>query len=291
MRSALIAVGCVLVLLACGSGSQGGPESSTLRIVVADAPVEIVAGSTLLVQVLVIGPGASAGVISSPDLPPFATLAGSLLTLSPTRAFEGDYPITLVATAGSNIASAVLHVRVSRPNAPPELSWVSMSDDDLSRSWNVCPGGWCTIAGLASVVVVVQDDDRDDVTVELELVPSGQPFTGEPTHSATIPSGNATATCGAAAPSACAAIPLPGLVPGSSYKFALRLRDALGATGVYPGWGSEAEWAGLPSGYSFVQGPCPADGPCACVPTGALTCTSGLDCCSGSCDRYWLRCF
>lgn len=276
MRS--MAVGVLCALAASGCGSDAGPEADRLRVVVADTPVEMLAGSTMLVQVLVLGPGAAEAVLSSPDLPAFATLAGSVLTLAPTRAFEGDHLITLVATAGASTVSAVLHVHVTRPNAPPQLVFVQMGDDDLTRSWNVCPGPRCTIGGLASAIAVVSDDDGDDVTVEVELAPADEPFAGVPTHSATVPS------------NASARVPLPGLAPGSAYRFVMRLRDALGASGVYPGWGSDSDWAGLPYGYPFVQGPCPADGPCACVPTGSLTCTADLDCCSGSCDIWAMRC-
>jgi hypothetical protein len=267
------AVALCAASLACGAPSTE-VGAGALRVVVDGAPLEVVAGTTTVVQILVMGDGAGSALISSPGLPAFATLTGARLTLAPTREHEGDYAIALVATAGSSEATASLDVRVSRPNTAPvaDENLVVMLDDGWSRNISTCPGQRCAIAGTPSVEVFVTDADGDPVTVELELVEAGQPFPGTATY----------ATTSAAFP---VDFPLPGLIPGTAYEFAIRARDAVGAWWASSPGGQWFEWPGR---YTFTQGPCSADTPCWCGPTGTY-CMANQDCCSGACSAAVCR--
>lgn len=272
-----------LALLLFGCGSPSGTSSTSLQLVVSDTPVELAAGETLRVKVLVIGDGSSSAVLSSPDLPPFATLQGTDLTLSPTRSHEGDYAFTLVATASTGTASAVFHLRVSRSNTPPRLlSAFSLWDGDRFRLPFVCPGPACTVSGIPGFVAFMRDDEGDDLTLELEVAPLGQPFTGVATHSITVPSGHDEAgVCQTA--DTCVRLQMPGLVAGSDYHFTVRLRDALGAWGGVSGPAPSDGWLFLPDGLAFEQGPCPSGATCRCVQR-AGPCFASSECCSGVCS-------
>src|SRR5438132_1028786 len=103
----------MVVLCGCGSPVERSDAQATkLQLLVTKDPLVVETDHTLMLQVLVIGEGADEATISSPDLPAFAKLQGAILTLSPSREYQGDYTLTLVATAGPSTSSARLHVSV-----------------------------------------------------------------------------------------------------------------------------------------------------------------------------------
>ena len=159
MKRIAAAVG-TLILAGCGPSGHQPAQEAQLQLVVSDTPITLQAGQTLALQLLVIGAGSEQATISSPDLPPFAVLQGSLLTLSPSRQYEGDYTLTLVATTQSSNASASLHVTVQRPETAPRLWFFSISGtsgDNLGGSTALDRCGrwtssiaWTTGAGPSS---------------------------------------------------------------------------------------------------------------------------------------------
>jgi hypothetical protein len=238
----------IVMLSSCGSPVQR-PEraqETTLQLVVAEDPLVVQTSTTLTVRLLVIGEGADEAKISSPDLPPFATLHGSMLTLSPGREYQGDYALTLVAAAGSNSTSARLQVSVIRFNTAPTLGYNLLGDSNgiylrMNMTDPSCNTVKCTLHGTPSVSIMLADADRDSVTVEVEVVPAGQPFSGYPTHRVTAPVGvDAAERCQSAGDPfhACIEVKLTGLADGQSYVYAMRVRDALGAIGLWERFGS-----------------------------------------------------
>jgi len=230
-----------IVAGACGGSSDPSrADRGALQFVMDARPVVLTTGESVVIQLLVIGQHASEAAISSADLPPFATLDGSRLTLAPTRAFQGDYSMTLVAESGSSNASATLHVSVQRDNTPPFLmlggfSWADANGGPYDSS------GPCTpeLHGTAAVHAFLGDAEGDSVTWEAEVVPKGQPFSGKPTQSVSAAVG-IVADCSAAHDPyhSCKGgryfyrdfeLPLEGLAIGTTYSVAIRLRDQLGA--------------------------------------------------------------
>jgi hypothetical protein len=222
------------------------------------------------------------------DLPAFAKLEGALLTLAPQRNDAGDYALTLTANAGRESASGDLRVHVLRFNTAPTWSPSTLLRvGSLSQSFGdsvsglgaryPCPDPtFCTAASDPYVALRACDAEGDGIVVELEVVPRGRPFENKPTFSASAPpvypppaSGNCPAVL----------VHMPGLIPGQSYEYAVRVRDELGAVGGV---------AGAPDGWyvnpqlGFDQGPCTTS-QCAGYGT-AEGCWVDLDCRSGVCD-------
>jgi len=249
----------MLAFAGCGSSSHdaGSTQKTRFKLVVSDTPIVLQAGHSLALQLLVVGAGSDEATISSPDLPQFATLQGGLLTLSPGREYEGDYDLTLVAEAAASTASAVLHVTVTRHNTPPAIEGGTFMGDASGLADSFCASfGTCTLHGVASIYVNVKDAEGDLVTVDVEVVQSGQAFSGIPTHSVTAPVGvdHADGSCGSAydAFHACIQVPLRDLATGRGYAFAIRLRDALGATATYAcPYPTLNEWLRSP-GFRFI---------------------------------------
>src|SRR3954470_11932018 len=252
---------------ACGGSSNPGTNTDRqpLQLVIDEKPMGLTTGESIVIQLLVIGQDASDATISSPDLPPFATLAGSRLTLAPGRAFQGDYSLTLIAKAGSSSASATLHVTVVRDNSAPVVGAAGFTWGDNTA--NLYPM-YCIpheLHGTASLYAFVGDADGDSVTWDAEVVPEGQPFSGRPTHSLTAPVGvDHAERCGGAYDRfhACFQLRFDGLAPGS-YSVAMRVRDALGAPATrLPGGLGRPEqqengdgWWTSPNCYAFTLVP------------------------------------
>src|SRR5438874_4490925 len=184
----------LVVATGCGRESTRVP-ASRLELVVPDTAIDMQGGQTREIQLLVVGHKAEQAMFSA-ELPPFARLVGSLLTLSPTRADAGQYGLTVTATVGNESASATMQVVVRSPNTPP--SWrmnpfgggIGLGDDlgiyGSPPSMGGCPGPSCKLKGLPSIYASPVCDSEDDlVTVDVEIVPLGQPFTKTPTHSRT----------------------------------------------------------------------------------------------------------
>jgi len=228
---------------------------------------------------------------SAAALPSFATLQGPLLTLSPARADAGEYDVTVIASAGQESASASVHLVVSRTNTAPRLSgwsppgWTWMRDDRGLHDGTICPGPYCTAYGTPSLAISACDDDGDAVNFEVEVVPRGQPFTGNATYSARSPRSAApgagqtspTPNCGGVT------VALTGLSSEQWYQFAVRISDEFGATPTFTaGTGDAHGWMHAPSDWYFEQGPCTAT-TCACLPAGSFA-EQDYQCCSGASD-------
>src|SRR5437867_2785571 len=185
MKRIAAAVG-TLILAGCGPSGHQPAQEAQLQLVVSDTPITLQAGQTLALQLLVIGAGSEQATISSPDLPPFAVLQGSLLTLSPSRQYEGDYTLTLVATTQSSNASASLHVTVQRPETAPRLWFFSISGTSGDNLGGFCLDfSNCILYGTPIISLSAADDEGDPVTWDVELVPSDQPLSGSPTQTVT----------------------------------------------------------------------------------------------------------
>src|SRR5438046_1684103 len=113
-------VGLLLAAAACGRDS-GPSRMSSLQLVVPAGAIEMQGGETRQIQLLVLGVYNDQVTLSG-QLPTFASISGSMLTLAPTRADAGDYPMTVTATASGDSTSAELRVIVSVPNTPP--NWI-----------------------------------------------------------------------------------------------------------------------------------------------------------------------
>jgi hypothetical protein len=236
---------------ACGGSSNAGTNTDRepLQLVVDEKPIVVSTGQSLVVQLFVIGHDAAGAVITSPDLPAFATIDASRLTLSPDRNFIGNYAITLVAKSGESSASATLHVSVDRDNSPPTVGAPNWGDDRGVFDMPLCSPDF---HGILAMSVAVTDAEHDDVTMEAEVVPKGQAFTGEATHALTATMGvNHARFCITSDPfSSCIELPFTGLANGMTYSFAMRFRDQFGAAAtrvagaqeIGDGWFTQRCW-------------------------------------------------
>jgi hypothetical protein len=161
--------------------------------------------------------------------------------------------LTLVATADSSTTSAVLHVTVIRDNTAPTMTPLLMvvgNDQDQAVYRFGLPVGPCIVHDVSSISLFVQDAEGDDVTVDVEAVVAGEPFSGTPTASMTAPMGiRQSSYC---------QVKLPTLVAGHTYQFALRVRDALGATSTLDDWGPSSSATPVAGHDGWVTGADPA---------------------------------
>ncbi|MFL5418484.1 MAG: hypothetical protein ACJ78Y_20960, partial [Myxococcales bacterium] len=177
-------------------------------------------------------------------------------------------------------ASTTLDVAVVRPNTAPSLS-IFFADEALHDS-GTCPSPeWCTAVGTPYISVGTRDRDGDAIIVDLEIVRRGDPFSGTPTYSQTVP---------AAKPSQQSPLfPLEGLTAGQSYDFAVRACDEFGscASPAELSTVSGGQGIALANGWvtastlGFEQGPCADEQHCACKPSGTWAMAKD-DCCSGT---------
>jgi hypothetical protein len=254
----------LIAAVGCGSGTARW-QSASLELVMPATPIEIAGGHTREIQILVIGAPAEEVTLSA-ELPSFATLVGSLLTLAPQRADAGNYQLTITATAGAQSTSSELYVTVSAPNSPPSWSsrdvMLGSGDDGVFSNPPgpggtlppmICPSHNCVLANPISVFVArICDADGDSVTVDVEVILLGAGFTKTPTHTVSGQVGRPqTAYCQDGDPNcSCFQLPLGDLAPDTSYEFAVRIMDEHGALasfrqaydGTMPGDG----WVHLP---------------------------------------------
>jgi hypothetical protein len=227
MRTAVAVALTSIALAGCGSGASD-PGAERLALLVAPEPIAIKAPTTVLVQIVVLGANGEAVSVEAQGLPGFASLSGSVVTLSPALADAGDYAILLTATAGRRQDSATLRLHVTRDNTAPMWAPVPMMQD-ASRSIRDFDG--VTIAGTPYLDVEVCDRDGDAMTLHAEFVPAGAPFTGVATHTfAAIPSQWLSDRGCAFVFAPISDLPVPG-----TYDFRLLVVDALGAEDPY-GW-------------------------------------------------------
>lgn len=238
-----------LTLASCGLSGHQDAQETQLQLLVSDMPITMQAGQTLALQLLVIGAGSEQATISSPDLPPFATLQGSRLTLSPSRQYEGDYTLTLVASTQSSTASASLRLTVQRPETAPRPQVFFLSATNGDNLGGFCLDlPTCVLYGTPIFYLSAVDDEGDPVTWDIELVSSEQPFSGSPTQTLTQP-----VTRPPYPPEV--QMPFSGLTVGQSYSFAVRCRDGLGAACSWSSGRSSGQDGWLRGTYGFVQGP------------------------------------
>lgn len=228
------------LLVGCGSSGDSGDEVQPgvpLQLLVSAEPIEIQVATTVLVQVLVVGADGLPVSISAADLPSFASLSGAVLTLSPKLADLGEYDLSLTATAGAQQDSATLRLRVTPPtreNTPPMWGPVPMMwDEAKTMPW---PTQGAVISGTPYLSLNLHDAEFDSMTLDVEIVPNGQLFTNVPTHSFEYE-----------APSGVAVVfqPITGLAVGGTYRYQLRVTDALGMVDPY-GWVSFGTFSLVP---------------------------------------------
>ncbi|MFL5311580.1 MAG: hypothetical protein ACJ79H_14110 [Myxococcales bacterium] len=258
-RSILVVL---VAAVGCGSGN-GRTYRAGLELVAPDTPIEMQGGQTREIQLMVVGTQSEQATFSA-DLPPFAKLTGSLLTLSPKRADEGQYELTVTALAGDESARAKMQVVVRSPNTAP--SWdpfgaggILLGDDagiyGPGPMMGGCPGASCELHGVPAIYASVCDSEDDVVTVDVEIVPLGRPFTKTASHSRTGQAGvsNSGPRCATGdAHCSCFEIPATGLAPGAAYAFAVRVSDARGAVATRPD--APDGWVGQPF-FQFKTAP------------------------------------
>lgn len=213
----------------CGGGNLGEQQPAHLQLVVEDAPLTLTAPTSVLIQLLVIGDDGGPVSITSPGAPTFASLSGTRLTLTPTRADAGSYDIRLVATSATQEADATLHVEVTRTNTGPmwlPIPTIEGTDTDPSER---------PVVQQAAMYALVCDNEGDNITLEVEVVPAGAVFKRVPTTSQFIDFA-VTPPLSYELPMICGEfrVPLTGLAPGD-YDVAIHAVDALGLEDPY-GW-------------------------------------------------------
>jgi hypothetical protein len=207
-----------VALAGCGSSGPGGQQ---FALAVPDQPIMLMAPTTLVVQLVVLGAHGRSVTITSANLPGFAMLTGETLTLSPGYKDAGDYAIALTATAGTDSDTGTLNLHITRSNTPP--MW--LPDPVVTSGSSAAP---------AFVDAVVCDMEGDDITLEVDVAPSGM-LDGIADYQSVV-SFAMTPPLSYELPNFCAdfRIPFPGLAPGT-YDCALRAHDSLGAYDPY-GW-------------------------------------------------------
>lgn len=286
-----------VVLLSC-SGSPPNPvpvpvpeaELERLALQVPGEAVELMAGDSLLVQLLVVGDAAGTATIAAAQLPPFATLDGSRVRLAPSRAVApGTYQVALTASAGGETATAAFDVEISRFNVNPEMTfqWWSDGDEDKYTCRIHTPligdrlytAADCRFDGDPKVQFDFKDSDRDPVEVEFEFAANGV-FTGVATHRLTLPAspGNDYVS---------GSLVITGLQNGTTYRVAMRACDVAGGC-----WQIlRPERASLGDGWTDVgeiKKGCEAGATCG-LPAGG-GCSASSDCVSRSCDFSASQC-
>lgn len=298
----------VAAAIACGTGSSGSrlrlQFSSSNAIDGSSSQLQMQAGETTTIVLMAVGADGPV-TFSGSDFPPFASLQGPLLTLAPGRPDAGSYTLRFVAQSGQESANAVLSLEVSRFNTPPDAELWSMAEGasgmgqpgfaERDPMVGTCPGPQSCTVLYPWLYFFLSDAEGDGISVEVEVVPRGHPFTKAPTFSAHV---DGSYPGYAASHSAGLFLPMFGLTPEISYDFAYRVRDDFGAIsgyrGHYPGVVSGPDGWILSPLFGFDQGPCTTR-QCACLPSTSPygvhpRCQLDLDCCSGVCDAATSTC-
>src|SRR6266446_9269861 len=163
----------LLVAIMIAACSGGADEQLELQIAVPahftvngdPTSIYMQAGDKLVVALVAIGAKQKAVVFSGDALPPFATLDGQLLTLSPTRSQAGDYSLKLSATAGSEKITTTLRLSVGRYNSPPEWNgFLDMGDEQNGARIYTCPSSLiCTIGRNPWIHMYACDPEGDRI--------------------------------------------------------------------------------------------------------------------------------
>ncbi len=272
-------VAACFAALACGPATNGQNQQQ-FQLQLASDHVDLEAGQSVLIELMVIGTAGRPVSITSPDLPSFAVLVGNELRIVTARADRGSYPITLVATSGADSSSTVLMVNVAWTNSPPTWDVTAMSGlwdfgylklfcGDISHPCRFDHIPYFSFSGL--------DADGDAIVCDLELVEidaAGTPhFTGQPTLTLTT---------------AASDVFFDTAATGKPYALALRLRDSLGSTWTQFAGTTRDLGNGWVSWGAFRFGPPMSDD--ACIAAGELPgafCGAPSDCCSDKCSNNW----
>jgi hypothetical protein len=257
--------------------------SSSLALSVGD-PVTVQAGDTLLIEVVVVGADGRGVTLSAPDLPSFVTLTGSQFRLAPDRSVApGEYDVTVVATAGSETASATLSITVKRFNTAPVLGMIDFFEDghekcacDYSFELNAND---CRFASDPVLTGGASDDENDDVVFDFEFRDAGEPLSGIPDYSIRAPPNHQPT----------AFQQTVTLAPGGIYTMAFRVCDVLGACITADSFSASGAFfhraTDLDAGWILLGTIGRSPAPSSCTP-GVLgsACSANGDCCSGVCD-------
>ena len=239
---------------------------------------------------LAVGAKSSKLTFTSKNLPAFATLQQSILTLSPGATDGGTYHFSISVNNDGNSASSEFALTVVHPADPPVWSQdlLPFLNDDIGQRYFACPGSTCTVIGTPVVTVEGCTTNGDDLLVDVEVVPHGQQMTGQPTFTQQFSS--PACSIGSMFPASPQTVPLPGLTPGERYDFSLRVSNTAGVAAMpdpgpgYAGTTLDKGWVGP---MQFEQGPCAAGTLCACIandaPSNLNFCQFAVDCCSGHC--------
>jgi len=244
--------------------------------------VEMNAGATTLIEMLVVGASSDGVAFRAANLPAFAILRGAELKVTPGRQDAGEYAITVTATVGAESQTAALDLVVQQSNSAPRWSGAFMFGDDTGLRRDCQSPSTCTSQGTPKLYMTTCDADNDRMIIDVEVVVRGQPFTHAPTHSASIPTGYSD---GLARDCAFASVSLTDLAVERSYDYAIRVSDEFVAVANVPlasdGWLRR-------DFFGFDQGPCTTR-QCACVASGGTGCAGDpYQCCSGICDTTLL---
>jgi hypothetical protein len=307
MRSLQVTI-CVIVAAGCGQGSSQERQHFHLALSASDSSTRsdgvptmtMTGGDSRVLELVVVG-SVSGPVTFSGKLPPFATLKGPLVTLSPARRQAGTFTLEITASDGKESATSVIEVVVEPYNTAPRAQIRAWYDDTpgmpflLWRSQSICPSpSTCTSFGTPQLWVGVCDDEDDAVTAAVEVVPRGQPFTNVPTHALTAPAGSgrpftvSAGHAGVLTGSYCQGftIVLSDLAADQSYDFAIKVSDqsAAGTLTYFQGPSIRIEndgWGHSPA-FGFDTGPCTSRR-CACMADHDSGCEIDAHCCSGKC--------
>jgi hypothetical protein len=292
----------VVAVLACGGGQQSAPPQFELRLASSagtlggdSTTIDMQTGETRSIAFMLVGSPSGRIAFSAQGLPTFATLSGPLLMLTPTRRDQGEFMVTVTASAGAESASISLRIVVHRQPTPP--TWVDLglpyflSDDKGPHHKSICPGPYCTTVGTPKLTAQLCDDSGDAINFEVEVVPRGQPFVGRATHSSSLARSSGSGPSYPTAHCGTVIVALTGLVAEQSYAFRLRISDEFGVVAasppadaggwVYPPAGGHVGFMGF---FEFDQGPCTTR-TCSCVPSGRA-CEAAYQCCSGASGPY-----
>jgi hypothetical protein len=208
-----------------GCASHTSSTSNTFELLVDSQPIHMVAPTHLIVELFVVGSPVDDVTITASNAPAFASISGTTIDLTPTLADAGDYAIGLVATSGSETATAELDLHITRMNTGPMWQPVPFFSNGSSSQ-----------PPYAQIRAPVCDLEHDNFTFEVSVAPLGAtiPNTPDFTHFvdfAQTPPDSSTDTG-----SWCADFitEMPGLAPGS-YHGAIHAVDVLGAEDPY-GW-------------------------------------------------------
>jgi hypothetical protein len=294
---------CLVVAAACGRGpaerarfdlTLSGAASKTGGDGVPE--MTVVGGDKLVVQVLVVGNVSGPVAFTASGLPPFATLDGNVLTMAPARTDHGTFPLSIEASDGAQTVKTSMRVVAVARETTLNGSFL-WADQIAGRPYPILPFSCpsretCTAYGTPAIEFGVCDDENDEVTLAIEVVPRGSSFQKVPTYSMTLAAGSGALTTDyRSSPPAThychssTLVPMAGLEPDRSYDFALKISVPWGPGKIalsswYKDVSVEDGWV-RSSTFGFDVGPCTTH-QCACVvPDGHHECVVDAHCCGG----------